>query len=87
MTTATRLLTDMSGWAPITQHYQVPDGYLAVTVAAFLTAKGTTVFRCTAEGIILGADDNPANGMTPIARFDDGTTHEDALAALGYTVA
>lgn len=76
---ATRLDTDMSGWVPDTTHYAVPDGHLAVTVANFLTAKGTTVFRCNAGGI--------AESLDPVAVFDDGTTAEAALAALGYTVA
>lgn len=78
MAIATKLDTDMSGWAPVTDHYEVPDGYLAVTVAQFFTATGTAVFRCTEEGI--------AETLTPVAEFPDGTTAEAALAALGYNV-
>lgn len=76
MAPATELPTDMSGWAPVTRHYQVPDGYLAVTVLNFLTAKGTQVLECNEEGI--------ASSMTPLAAFPDGTSAEDALLALGY---
>lgn len=78
MTTATRLDTPMSCWAPITRHYQVDGGYLAVTVNNFLTAKGTDVFYADAEG--------GAISLTPLIHYPDGTSHDEVLQALGYTV-
>lgn len=78
MDIAKELPTDMAGWSPVTTHYEVPDGYLAVTVAKFFTATGTAVLRCNSEGI--------AETLTPVAEFPDGTTAEEALAALGYRV-
>lgn len=74
---ATRI-PDRPGWAPVTRHYQVPDGWLAVTALAFYTAAGTEVFAVNEEGI--------AGDLTPIGRFPHGTSHEEALEALGYTV-
>lgn len=78
MSTATRTDTPMANWIPITRHYEVEGGFLAVTMAKFLTAKGTDVFYCDGGG-------GPYS-MEPIARFPDGTTHDQALEALGYTV-
>ncbi|AGK87511.1 minor tail protein [Mycobacterium phage HINdeR] len=40
--------------------------------------RPTVVFECNEEGI--------ATSLTPINRFPAGTSHEDALAVLGYTV-
>lgn len=78
MSTATRLNTDMGGWMPETRHYQVEGGYLAVTVANFLTATGTSVFLADATG--------GASSTEPIRQYPDGTTHSQALEALGYIV-
>lgn len=78
MTTATRLSTDVGHWAPVTRHYQVEGGHLAVTVQKFLTAKGTDVYFCDERAI--------APSLQPIAQYPDGTTHTAALEALGYTV-
>ena len=41
--------------------------------------RPTVVFEC--------AEDGSAIDMTPVGRFPAGTSHEDALAELGYTVA
>lgn len=46
----------------------------------------TAVFLCDENAQVLDADGDPTNGLTPIATFPPGTTHEDALAALGYVV-
>lgn len=78
MTTATRLDTDMSHWSPVTRHYEVEGGHLAVTVHNFLTATGTDVFFCDERAV------TPA--LEPIAAYPEGTTHAEALESLGYTV-
>lgn len=78
MPTATRLDTDIAHWSPITRHYAVDGGYLAVTVHRFLTATGTDVYFCDERAI--------APTLEPIASYPDGTTHNQALELLGYTV-
>jgi hypothetical protein len=44
------------------------------------------VFLADADGVVLDADGDPANGMTPIARLTDVDSHEAALTALGYAL-
>lgn len=78
MTTATRLDTPTANWAPITRHYQVDGGHLAVTVHSFLTATGTEVFYCDEQAIPFS--------LTALASFPEGTSHTQALELLGYTV-
>ena len=78
MTTATRLDTDLSHWAPITRHYAVDGGYLAVTAHRFLTAEGTDIYLCDERAV--------AASLQPIAEYPEGTTHTAALESLGYTV-
>lgn len=79
MIEATRV-EDRPGWAPVTQHYAIPGGWLAVTRLEYFTAAGTEVFRANEDG-------TEATGtMTPIARYPEGTSHSEALEALGYTV-
>lgn len=78
MPDAVRLDTDMSAWCPITRHYEVPGGYLAVTAARFGTATGTRMF--------LAAENGGALSLTPLAEHPEGTAHTAALEAHGYTV-
>lgn len=47
----------------------------------------TVVYLADETATVIDADGNPANGLTPIARFDDCDTHADALGRLGYTIA
>lgn len=78
MSDAIRLDTDVAHWAPESRHYQIDGGHVVVTKHCFLTATGTDVYYC---------DDRAAPfSMEPIASFPDGTTHDGALEALGYTV-
>jgi hypothetical protein len=78
MPTATRLDTNLAHWIPVARHYQVDGGYLVVVAANFFTAKGTDVFY---------SDENAGPfSMQAIAKFPDGTTHDEALANMGYTV-
>ena len=78
MTTATRLETDMGGWMPVARHYEVDGGWLVVVVCNFLTATGTDVFYADEFG--------GAQSMEPIAKFPEGTSHDEALGNLGYEV-
>jgi hypothetical protein len=68
----------MGGWMPVARHYQVEGGWLVVVVCNFLTATGTNVFYADELG--------GAQSMEPIAKFADGTSHDDALINLGYEV-
>lgn len=76
--TATRLDTDMAHWAPITRHYEVEGGHLAVTVQRLLGATGTDIYLCDERAV--------APSLEPIASYEDGTSHTAALERLGYTV-
>ena len=76
MSTATRLNTNMSGWAPEARHYQVDGGHLVVVAYSFLTATGTDVFWADARG--------GAVSMTALIGFPAGTDSAAALDALGY---
>lgn len=80
MSTATRLNVDMSHWAPVTRLYSVDGGHLAVTVLNFLTARGTHIHYCDEAGVPVG------DTMQAIADYPEGTTHDQALQALGYVV-
>ena len=42
----------------------------------------TEIFLSDESGVVLDGDGDPANGMTPIARYPAGTTHEEALRLL-----
>lgn len=78
MSDAIRLNTDMSHWAPVSRHYEITGGHIVVTKKQFLTAIGTDIYYCDERAV--------AHSMEPIASFPDGTTHNAALEALGYTV-
>lgn len=64
----------------------VPEGVLPI-VSGFKVTRiepgPTTVFLADEEARVLDADGDPANGMTPLHTFPVGTTHEQALQALG----
>lgn len=42
------------------------------------------VFLADENAVVLDADGDPANGLTPIARVEDCDTFEAALSAAGY---
>lgn len=44
-----------------------------------LRLRPTVVFACNEDG-------TPAGTLTPVAEFPPGTTHEQALAQMGYAV-
>ena len=75
---ATRIDVDMNGWCPVSRLYAVDGGNIVVTVEDFLTAKNTQVFYADETG--------GAISLEPLITFDPGTTHDEALIALGYTV-
>jgi hypothetical protein len=51
-----------------------------------LVIRPTTVFLSNENGEPIDADDNDRNPLTPLHTFPAGTTHEDALTAMGYTL-
>jgi hypothetical protein len=57
---------------------------LSVPIAVSQIPKGTEVFLADENAVVLDADGEPANGLTPLAQFEDGTSFEAALAQLGY---
>jgi len=57
---------------------------LTIPISRSHAPKGTEVFLSDARGRVLDADGDPANGMTPLAKLDNGTSFEAALAAVGY---
>jgi len=75
---ARRIDKDMGGWCPVSRLYEVDGGHLVVTMAQFLVEKETSVFYANADG--------GAISLEPLIHFDAGTSHDDALTALGYTV-
>lgn len=82
MTTATLLPTEMSGWVPESQHYELdtdPPTYLVVSKLDFPTSKWVKVYEATSVGLA-------ANGLRAIAKYPEGTSWEEALEGLGYTV-
>lgn len=44
------------------------------------------VFLSDENATVLDADGDPANGMTPLARYPGLATHTEALQQLGYTL-
>lgn len=65
------------------------DDLLAVMgesrAALKIVVPPTVVFLCSATGEPIDADENDHDPLTPLRVFPAGTTHEDALAALGYS--
>lgn len=59
---------------------------LKIPIARTHMPTGVEVFLSDEDGTVLDADGDPANGMTPIARFPAGD-FESVLAALGYELA
>lgn len=66
------------------------DDLLAVLGTSFAALKvvvrPTVVLLANADGVAIDSDENDNDPMTPIAVFPAGTTHEDALAAMGHTL-
>lgn len=42
------------------------------------------VFLADESAVVLDADMDPSNGMTALAKIEDCSSHEDALARMGY---
>lgn len=58
------------------------ESYAALKVVV----RPTIVFLSNADGVPVDADENDYDPMTPLHRFDPGTSHTDALKELGYKV-
>lgn len=63
----------------------VPEGVLPI-VSGIKVAKTepgpTDVFLADEHGTPIDADGDPTNGLTPLATYPPGTTHDDALRRL-----
>lgn len=57
---------------------------IVVPVAQSHMPKRVDVFLADSNATVLDADDNPANGMTPLFSYDDCESHDDALLRAGY---
>lgn len=57
-----------------------------VPIAKSHMPTATDVFLADENAVVLDADGDPANGLTPLASFEV-QSHEEALALLGYTLA
>lgn len=103
-------IQDLLWHPPTTKLYRLDDGsHLAVLVVdAGAVIMGVpmslshihsevSVFHSDENGVLIDADGDPLNGLTPFASSDPETgaavrldaevsTHADALAALGYTL-
>lgn len=51
-----------------------------------VVARPTVVFLCDEHGQPVDADANDRDPLTPLRVFPPGTTHDEALAELGFTV-
>ena len=60
-------------------HRTTPD----VPSSRLRLPTGVLVFLADDRGQVVDADGDPTNGLTPLARLDEGD-HEDGLRALGY---
>jgi len=77
---------DLSSWVPGTRLFAAGDGHLLIIADLSeypdsrmkFIRQPTAVLTCTADATV--------TDMTPTHNFDPGTTAEDALAALGYTL-
>lgn len=57
---------------------------LNAPVNAVRLPKTVDVFLADENAVVLDADFDPANGLTPLCRIDDCTSHEQALSLMGY---
>ena len=55
-----------------------------VPVSQLHLPKTVDVFLADENAVVLDADFDPANGLTPLCRIDDCTSHEQALSLMGY---
>lgn len=51
-----------------------------------LVVRPTVVFLSDEQGQPVDSDENDHDPLTPLHRFPAGTSHAEALAAIGYTV-
>ncbi len=90
MKTATLLQSDMTSWQQTTHLYRLSESvddveHVAVCVSTELHAqRGTTIFAATDTG---GTRPHPETGRWwVLGRYVDGTSHEEALADIGYSI-
>lgn len=57
---------------------------LGIPVNMLHLPKTVDVFLSDEKAVVLDADLNPANGLTPLCRMDECSSHQAALSAMGY---
>ncbi len=57
---------------------------LKIPVNLLHLPKTVDVFLSDENAVVLDADLDPANGLTPLCRIEDCTSHEQALSLMGY---
>lgn len=57
---------------------------LGIPVNMLHLPKTVDVFLADENAVVLDADFDPANGLTPLCRIEDCTSHEQALSLMGY---
>lgn len=57
---------------------------LGIPADALQLPTTAEVFLSDENAVVLDADFNPANGLTPLSRINDCTSHEQALSLMGY---
>lgn len=62
----------------------IPLGMLPALKVASSVRMPTEIFLADADAVPIDADGDPTNGLTPLLRCEPGTTHAQALAALGH---
>ena len=62
----------------------IPLGLLPALKVASSVRMPTEIFLADADAVPIDADGDPCNGLTPLLRCEPGTTHAQALAALGH---
>lgn len=57
---------------------------LGIPVNELHLPKTVDVFLADEDAVVLDADLDPANGLTPLYRINDCASHEHALSLMGY---
>ena len=80
----TYLLVHM--WAEVPPPDLVDANGAPVVLLPSHEPRNTEVFLADENAVVLDADGNPANGMTPLLRCDGPVPAAEALAQLGYAL-
>ncbi|OHT56010.1 MULTISPECIES: DUF7572 family protein [Mycobacteroides] len=59
---------------------------LGIPVNILHLPKAVDVFLSDENAVVLDADFDSANGLTPLCRINDCTSHDEALSLMGYEI-